>query len=314
MTIATASGKIILFGEHAVVYGRPAIAAPVSQLRATAVVKNTRKRDVQLIAPQIQRTRTLHQAADNDALAVTIQLFKKAASVSFMTNLSLTVTSDIPIAGGMGSGAAITAAVFRALATHYRKPEILEPATLSSLTYEIEKIYHGTPSGIDNTVVAYEKPLYFVKQPAQNRVELFDVGQPLHFLIGMSGVRSQTKGVVVDVQQQWQADSKKFDTIFDACGEIAKQAQQLLKDGDALRLGQLMNENHAWLQKMTVSSHELDLLTTAATKAGALGAKLSGAGRGGNMIALVTPEMETAVHQALLQAGATAVYATTLTP
>ena len=155
MTTATAPGKIILFGEHAVVYGRPAIAAPVSQLRATAVIKNTKRHDVQLIAPQIQRRRTLQNAPLNDALAMTVHLFAKATQTPFLTNLSITVHSDIPIAGGMGSGAAITTAVLRAMAHHFHKPQILTPSTLSELTYEIEKIHHGTPSGIDNTVVSF---------------------------------------------------------------------------------------------------------------------------------------------------------------
>ncbi len=312
MTIATAPGKIILFGEHAVVYGRPAIAAPVSQLRATAVIENSKTRDVQLIAPQIQRRRSLHNAPDSDPFAMTVRLFVEAAQIPFVTNLNITIQSDIPIAGGMGSGAAITAAMFRGLAHHYNKLDILEPARLSELTYEVEKIHHGTPSGIDNTVVSYEQPLFFVKASPQNQIEPFTVGKPLKFLIGITGIRSQTKLVVSDVRRQWEADKKRFDLIFDGCGQIATAARQLIQLGDALQLGQLMNQNQELLEEMTVSSKELNSLTQAATQAGALGAKLSGAGRGGNMIALVTDESETAVHQALLQAGATAVYATTL--
>lgn len=314
MTTATAPGKIILFGEHAVVYGRPAIAAPVMQLKATAVIRNTKGHEVKLIAPQIQKKRILSKANDNDALAMTVRLFKEAANVPFLTNLSITVKSDIPIAGGMGSGAAITAAVLRALATHYQKPEMLNPAILSELTYEVEKIYHGTPSGIDNTVVAYKKPLYFVRQQPDNHIEPFTVGAPLHFIIGMSGVSSSTKAVVSDVRRRWEAEPDRFESIFDACGDIADSAHHLLKVGNHHKLGRLMQENHRWLQKMTVSVAELDRLVEAALNAGALGAKLSGAGRGGNMIALVTPETKTAVHQALLDAGATAVYATALHP
>lgn len=312
MTQATAPGKIILFGEHAVVYGRSAIAAPVSKLRATAVIKNTRRRDVMLIAPQIQRRRPLDHAPNNDAFANTVRLFTEKAEVPFLTNLSITVKSAIPIASGMGSGAAITAAVLRGLAQHFQKPEMLAPEIISALTYEIEKIHHGTPSGIDNTVVAYEQPIYFVKQSPQNRIEPFSVGAPLRFLIGLTGVRSQTKTVVEDVRQQWEADSQTFETIFDACGQIAEAARAAISAGDVEALGKLMNENHTWLQQMTVSSPELDALVMAALQAGALGAKLSGAGRGGNMIALVTRKNETAVRKALQKAGATAVYATTL--
>ncbi|MEM7332956.1 MAG: mevalonate kinase [Chloroflexota bacterium] len=312
MTVATAPGKIILFGEHAVVYGRSAIAAPVSQLRATVVIENSKSRDVQLIAPQIQRKRVLSNAPDNDPFAMTVRLFVKAARIPFVTNLNITIQSDIPIAGGMGSGAAITAAMIRGLANHYNKTDLLDPAWLSELTYEVEKIHHGTPSGIDNTVVSYEQPLFFIKAAPKNVIEPFTVGKPLQFLIGITGIRSQTKLVVSDVRAQWEAAPQRFEAIFDACGEIAKKARQMIQVGDARQLGALMNKNQQLLMEMTVSSPELNRLTDTANQAGALGAKLSGAGRGGNMIALVTNESETAVKQALLKAGATAVYATTL--
>lgn len=312
MTTASAPGKIILFGEHAVVYGRPAIAAPVSQLRATARIENQSSFDVDLIAPQIQRRRTLQNAPDNDPLALTLRLFQSEAGLTFLANLAITVESDIPIASGMGSGAALTAAVLRALAKHFRKPALLNPAVLSRLTYEVEKIHHGTPSGIDNTVVSYERPIYFERHEPENLIEPFRVERPLRFLIGMTGVQSQTKAVVGDVRRQWENDSKRFETLFDACGEITRAARRALQDGNATALGQLMNDNHHVLQQMTVSSPELDGLTEVATRAGALGAKLSGAGRGGNMIALVMSEAETAVKNALRHAGATAVYATTL--
>lgn len=312
MTTASAPGKIILFGEHAVVYGRPAIAAPVSQLRATATIENHSHSDVELIAPQIQRRRTLQNAPDSDPLALTLRLFQQAADLSFLSNIAVTVRSDIPIASGMGSGAAITAAVLRALAEHYQKPALLEPPLLSRLTYEVEKIHHGTPSGIDNTVVAYEQPLFFIRQEPQNVIVPFRTKRPLHFLIGMTGTQSQTRVVVGDVRRQWEVEPDRFETLFDACGEIAAAARMALEAGDEQTLGHLMNKNQDVLQQMTVSSPELDLLCDAANRAGALGAKLSGAGRGGNMIALVNADCESAVKKALYQTGATAVYITNL--
>lgn len=312
MSSATAPGKIILFGEHAVVYGRPAIAAPVSQLRATAVISPNPSPGIRLIAPDLNADKQLSSLPDDDALALAVRLVQQATQLATFPDLLITVTSQIPIASGLGSGAAIAAAVIRALADYLQLPHLLENEQVSKLTYEVEKIHHGTPSGIDNTVVSYEQPVYFVRQQPDNLIEPFVVKRPLHLLIGNTGVRSSTRTVVLDVRHQWEASRNDFETIFDACGRIAKSARIAIEHGNINKVGQLMQENHAWLQKMTVSSLELDTLVAAAIDAGALGAKLSGAGRGGNMIALIEEGMETAVSQALLAAGAHAVLTTTI--
>ncbi len=304
MTTATAPGKIILFGEHAVVYGQPAIAAPVSQVRATAVVQNSPTPGIRLIAPDLGSNILLSEAADDDAVAAVVYQFQAAAGLKDLPDLTISVSSQIPIASGLGSGAAITAAVIRALAAHLGLSHLLSDAWVSDQTYEVEKIHHGTPSGIDNTVVAYERPVYFVRQKPRNRIEPFAVAKPLHLLVADTGVRSSTKDVVGDVRRQWELDPQSFNEIFADCGRIADTARQAIEVGDLTQVGQLMTKNHALLQAMTVSSPELDDLVAAALAAGALGAKLSGAGRGGNMIALVEDGEETAVYTALLSAGA----------
>ncbi len=314
MTCATAPGKIILFGEHAVVYGRPAIAAPLAQLRATAVVEDSLTPGIRLLAADLGTDIQLDEAAPDDPVAAVVRQLQTAAQLPQLPDLTITVTSQIPIASGLGSGAAITAAVIRALAIHLGLTHLASDDWVSNLTYEIEKIHHGTPSGIDNTVVAYEKPVYFVRQQPQNLIEPFAVGKPLCLLVADTGQSSSTKAVVGDVRRQWQADPARFEALFAGCGRIAHQARQAIERGDVAQVGRLMNENHRLLQEMTVSSVELDGLVAAARAAGALGAKLSGAGRGGNMIALVPAEGETAVAHALTQAGARSVLTTALTP
>jgi mevalonate kinase len=134
----------------------------------------------------------------------------------------------------------------------------------------------------------------------------------VRLLVGDTGVRSSTRLVVGDVRQQWQAQPERFERLFTACGRLAEAARQALEAGELAQLGQLMQENHALLQEMSVSSAGLDALVSAALVAGALGAKLSGAGRGGNMIALVTEEREVQVREGLLTAGARAVLQTVL--
>ena len=313
MIKASAPGKIILFGEHAVVYGRPAIAAPVSQVRATAVVVPNQGEGVRIIAPDLDTDFLLDEADQSDALVATMRQIQTAAGLSRLPHLTVTVRSDIPIASGLGSGAAITAAVIRAVAGQLGLAHLATDEWVSNLTYEVEKIYHGTPSGIDNTVVAYEKPVYFVRQQPQNRIETFRVKRPLRLLVADTGVRSSTKIAVGAVRRQWAADPARFEALFDGCGQIAVAARAAIEAGDMPQIGRLMTENQRLLEQMTVSSLELEALVAAAMEAGALGAKLSGAGRGGNMIALVEAgERETAVRGALFTANACSVLTTTI--
>lgn len=319
-TQASAPGKIILFGEHAVVYGRPAIAAPVTQVRATVTVADSELAGVRLLAPDLGQAYWLDEAQPYDPLARAVRLVEKAVGdvpgaspANFpLSHLTITVRSTVPIASGLGSGAATAAALIRALAHHLRRPHLATDERVCALAYEVEKIHHGTPSGIDNTVVAFEQPVYFVRQEPENRVEPFSIAAPLHLLIADTGIRSATRQVVGAVRRHWQADPNRFEEIFNACGAVAEAARTALEAGDITRLGTLMNENQVWLEAMTVSSPELERLIAAARTAGALGAKLSGAGRGGNMIALVTPETKSVVQQALLTAGAFAIFASTI--
>lgn len=311
---ASAPGKIILFGEHAVVYGRPAIAAPVSQLRAAATVTHSSSNNCYLVAPDLNRHDRLQDLPDDDALARAARLVLDAAGLAQPPDVTIRVHSQIPIASGMGSGAAIAAAIIRALAQHLDLPDLQTNEAVSALTYEVEKIHHGTPSGIDNTVVAYEQPIYFVRQSPRNQIEPFHVAAPLRFVVADTGVRSSTKVAVGDVRRRYNQQPARFAQIFDACGRIAQAARQAIEAGNVAQVGRLMTENHGWLQKMTVSSAELDKLVNTALEAGALGAKLSGAGRGGNMIALVADEAAaTAVAAALKITGATNLLTTTLT-
>jgi mevalonate kinase len=316
MTIsrAAAPGKIILFGEHAVVYGRPAIAAPVHQKQATAVVESSTGRGVLLLAPDLLIAYELADAPEDDPLTTAVRLVQQTLQLKKFPPLTITVQSGIPIASGLGSGAAIAAALIRALLIHLGDPAQATPALVSRLTYEVEKLHHGTPSGIDNSVVAYEQPIYFVRQQPENLIAPLAVGRSFRLIIADTGVASPTWIAVSDVRRQWEADQTRFERLFDGCGAIAQEARHCIEQGEITRLGALMNDNHQLLQEMTVSSPELDQLVAAASVAGALGAKLSGAGRGGNMIALVEKDRGTAVAQALQKAGARQVIQTIVAP
>lgn len=317
-TEASAPGKIILFGEHAVVYGQPAIAAPVSQVRARAWVADAdaaasagadADSAVCIHLTNLDYHYTLSEAPADDPFAAAIRLLQQEARLESLPSLSITIHSDIPIASGLGSGAATAAALLRALALHLGLSDFAGDAQVSRLAFAVEQLHHGTPSGIDNTVVAYEKPVYFVRQQPENRIEPFTIARPLSLLIADTGVSSSTKTVVGDVRRQWQAEPARFDALFARCGQIADQARQAIEAGDIAQVGALMNQNQELLRQMTVSSPALERLIAAALSAGAIGAKLSGAGRGGNMIALINEVAAPPVRAALLSAGARAVLA-----
>lgn len=214
-------------------------------------------------------------------------------------DLQIDIASTIPVASGLGSGAAVTVALTRALASHFDYP--MASKDVNAFAYEIEKLHHGTPSGIDNTVITYAKPVYFIKGLL---IETLSVGKPFTIVIGDTGIPAPTRESVGDVRKLWEADRPKWDAIFDEVGLIADHARETIERGKLEELGRLMNQNHSLLQELTVSSPELDRLVRAAHDAGALGAKLSGGGRGGNMIALVTPEMAQEVSSSLQVAGA----------
>jgi len=304
---ATTPGKVILFGEHAVVYGRPAIAVPVTQVRATASIAEGRAGNgTTILSTDLARVVHVRDAPADEPLAAIV----RAALAHFNMpdpDANITVHSTIPIAGGMGSGAAVSASIVRALAQFLGRD--LDAAAVSALVYEVEKLHHGTPSGIDNTVVVYARPVFFVRsQPVQT----FSVRRPFTIVIGDTGVKSPTKIAVGDVRRAWEADRDRFEALFDRIGSIAGRARAAIETGEVERLGPLMDDNHALLREIDVSSDALERFVRAAKEAGASGAKLVGGGRGGNMIALADEKTREPVERALRAAGAKGAWVTSV--
>ncbi len=335
-TSANAVAKLILCGEHAVVYGRPAIALPLAGIRAYVDIGAGHPGSG--IAVHARDLRRRWRVA-NDPHGPISQLITSVLAY-FETHqapspdLRITISSAIPIASGMGSGAAVATAIVRALAAHLGRQ--LAPAEISALVYASEQRFHGTPSGIDNTVIAYEQPIWFVRQQTKSEGRTTNdessdssfvlrpssgssqppssapitIASPFTLLIGETGIRSATRLPVGEVRKRWQADPARYEALFDQVGTLVAQVREALGKGDIPALGQLLSQNHTLLQQIGVSSPQLDALVAAALAAGALGAKLSGAGWGGVMLALVTPDTSARVTAALEQAGAKRVSAT----
>ncbi len=308
MTSASAPGKIILLGEHAVVYGRPAIAAPVWDVQATATISAAAPgQGCSVHAPDLGETWQLATADEQQPLIHVLRLALTHLSLPPNPDWRIEMRSTIPIASGLGSGAALSAALVRAISAHVGQP--VPAASVSELVFASERFYHGTPSGIDNTVIAHGVPIWFVKeQPPQP----FTPGADLTLLIADSGIPAPTKLTVGDVRRGWLADPTRYEAWFDQIAALATAARQAIETGALSELGRLFTENQQILQALGVSSPALARLIGAARAAGALGAKLSGGGRGGNMIALVTPGTAATVAQALHASGAKSVLQTTI--
>ena len=305
--VRSAPGKIILCGEHSVVYGQPALAVPVSSLRAHARVEPTAPgTGCTIRAVDLGQTLPLRALSREQPLGLIVMLVLEALQAP-EPDLELNLTSDLPVGGGMGSSAAVAAAAIQALGSALGRE--FTPAEVSAMTYEVERLHHGTPSGIDNTVIAWEKAIFFIRgQPP----EPLNVVTPVILLIADTGVAASTRHAVELVHRRLEQSPHKVRSILNHMGELAHQARTALERGQLKELGKLMNQNQSLLAELGVSHPRLDALVQAARDAGALGAKLTGAGLGGNMIALVEKKTLSAVRAALNEAGAKAVWQTAI--
>ncbi len=274
-----AHGKLILIGEHAVVYGQPAVALPFMPVGVRAMVEVTP--GPLAVDCEFHRGPIASSPESVKGLsACVLETLKRLGSA--LEGLTIRIASTIPAGSGLGSSAAVAVAMVRGLfACHDRE---ISHRELMDLTHIAEVHAHGTPSGIDATAAAAEQPLLFVKG---QHPESLPTGTAFQIVVADSGHSGDTRSAVSAVRDRLKNRPGQTRSRLSHLGELAHEASAALASGDAAWLGRVLDGAQAELSSLGVSNAHLDTLIRAARKAGALGAKLTGAGRGGCMLAVV---------------------------
>ncbi|MBI3783327.1 MAG: mevalonate kinase [Deltaproteobacteria bacterium] len=308
----SAPGKVILLGEHAVVYGRTAVAVALDRHVRVNIVsavscdeaKTAPRRDcgegstwesapfpVTLFAPiesepspELQRLRK--------ALACAAGYLRLDPSP-----LALSVDTDLPMAVGLGSSAALSVALVRALAAVAAFE--LDDTSVCNAALEVEKLFHGYPSGIDNTVATFGGMLAFKRGQPHRQL---NAACALPLVVAVGRLPRQTQAGVLNLRGRWQREPDRYEGWFDEIDWLAGTAEGAIANGHLGKLGGLMNSNHRLLQQLGVSTPELDSMVDLARAHGALGAKLTGGGGGGAVICLC-PDSRDELIRAFAAAG-----------
>lgn len=300
-------GKLILFGEHFVVYKVPALVGAVAAYTNCEATLTPGKSGLNIVdnRPAVPN----YKIKKADEAKVAIQLVLDHLKIDTQsTKVDLVFGGNLTAVSGIGASAAQVVALARALSHELRQN--LTEDEINQAGYEGEKGYHGTPSGIDNTAATFGGLLKFQRTDADPKFEKFALQEPIPIVYASTGITSSTTQVVGDVRAKKEADPAWFDKLIEAYKVLVGKAEKALQDNDLKTLGSLMDENHKLCQELTVSCKELDTLVDAAKAAGAIGAKMSGTGRGGLMLALA-PGCQDEVAAALEKAGASQVWKTT---
>ncbi|MCL2359323.1 MAG: mevalonate kinase [Nitrososphaerota archaeon] len=292
-------GKVIMLGEHFVVHGVPGVVSAIDASTDAEVKKSTKLniRDERKTSKGYGEEKRLQQIESIERMLTAMQLEPNLP-------LDIWIGGSLPGFSGLGASAASSVAIARAISEELGLN--LPNEKINAVAYEGEKAYAGNPSGIDNTAATYGGLMWFKKNTTNNQdfVEKLYLKRPVEIVIGSTGKTANTKLMVEGVAERKKKNPQKYEPLFKQAENLVVAGRKALEDGDLKKVGALMNENHHILQELGVSSKELDLLVDMARKQGAFGAKLTGGGGGGCMVAL-TPgkEVQGKVASAFKTAG-----------
>ena len=272
--MAKAFGKIILAGEHAVVYGYPAIASTLN-LEVRVWVQLGQRPGLTFVNPKIDPQ---HKSA-----ALFDQILPRLTQIfgPIVKKMEFLIDSDLPGGCGLGSSAALSVALIRAVLDFQK--EYRDSKQIADMALELEKIFHGNPSGVDHTVIAQEGLIWFQK----GQSEPIRAARKLNFVTVIASPHAGTLAAVQAVRRRYESDTTETTMLFEEISQLTHAMRTEIKRGDLSEIGLLMIQNQSLLRNLGVSTPELEFLCDLAQHNGALGAKLTGAGGGGCVIALV---------------------------
>ncbi|CCV64524.1 Mevalonate kinase [Alteracholeplasma palmae J233] len=292
-----ANGKIILMGEHSVVYGKPAIALPFKEVKIESYVSFTNSPitiDCLYYKGILEEADLVIEGIKKLVISVLEYLGKKPFG------LHIRIDSKLPAQRGLGSSAAVSIAVVRSLFNLYN--EILTDELLQYFSNIAEQIHHVNPSGIDSSTVVSNDAIFFQKDSEKTYIPLRVDGI---LVVADTGRMGKTKEAILEVKKLWKENPTIINPILDRLGELTNEVRSYLISNEVKRLGMALTEAHQLLKSINVSDEGLEKLVDAALASGALGAKLTGGGKGGCMIAVVESlEKAKAVAEALKENGA----------
>ncbi len=297
MAEGVAAGKVILLGEHAAVYDRHVLALPIESAVTVRVAETSS--GMRLLIPDWNVERELDPDEPvRGGQAAVLSLITRYFGVKDR-GFDIHVRTRIPPASGLGFSAALAVAIIRALDKLAGKG--MSKVEVEKLAFQCEKIAHGTPSGIDNNIATYAEPVLYSKG-TRTRTKPIELREVPPLVVASSGVKASTLEMVTGVRERYKKSRELYDTIFDEMDEIATAGAIALRNCDYEQLGSMMNVCQGFLNAIEVSTPELEKMIAIARRNGAVGAKLTGAGGGGAIVALC-PDKVDEVSQALDRAG-----------
>ena len=281
-------GKVILFGEHFVVYGLPGIAGGIKN-QTTAEIEKADEPGLHVIDNRL--TVTGYKEGKASQFKESLEYIKDSIpQVAWdAQGVTITLAGDLVAASGVGASAASCAAIARAVSEFFRLD--LSDDQINQIAYEGEKGYHGSPSGLDNTCSTYGTLIKFQKNANGNIAEPLELDSSCEIVMANTGIPVDTKAIVAGVKTRKESNPEEYQAIFDKYMITYNQGLNALKSGDWKGVGALMDQNQELLRQIGVSHEKLEELIEIAKENGALGAKLTGGGAGGYMVAL-TPGKE----------------------
>lgn len=317
MATGSGYGKVILFGEHFVVYGLPAIASAIADRTIAEVTiasgmeafpsgvgsgtfvlpgKGWTLYDSRPETPGYKMEKAVEQKKS-------IELMRSILKVdTSKTPIKILLGGELKATSGVGASAASCAAIARAVSGLFQLG--LSDDRINEVAHEGEKGYHGTPSGIDDTAATCGGMFLFKKAQPKNLVETINTKGPMEIVMGNTGLTASTTTVVNGVRERRAAEPERFARIFAEAERLVLESRKALEAHELKTVGEFMNRNHELLVEIGVSGKKLERLIDIARNEGAPGAKITGTGMGGYMVAL-TPgkELQDRVARAMEKAG-----------